>query len=207
MRLTWAQRIYSLILTVYPKEFRNEFGAEMKLLFLDLAQDPDIRPLDLTWRAVKDFCGGIAMLLNQRPNMTVIRWSALFGFAELALWITGRTLHPGLYVGVPLVATPFLLFVVVGYAGGRITKTFVGGLTAGFLTGLIGAISMPGDYLLFHSFPFYDIGSFVLAIAMMASFCMGPAALGSFIANFIGLLDRARRGARAFGSAWRQDPG
>jgi len=205
MRYTWAQRLYGLVLTVYPKAFRSEFGAEMKMLFHDLAQDPEIEPLDLACRTLQDLCGGVAMLRDRKPNMTVVRWSALFGCAVLVLWITGRTLHPGLYVGVPLVATPFLLFVLVGYIGGRITKTFGGGLGAGFLTGLISAISVPGDLLLFHAFPFYDVLSFVLAMAMVASFCMVPAAAGSFLANFSDLTGRARRGLGAFGNAWRQD--
>jgi hypothetical protein len=198
--------MYALVLTSYPKAFRNEFGAEMKLTFQDLAQEPEIGSFDLACRTFQDLCGGVAMLRDRRPNMTVVRWSAVFGSVVLALWIAGRTLHPGLYLGVPLVATPFVLFVVVGYVGGHITKSFAGGLGAAFLTGLISAISVPGDYLLFGSFPFYDVSSFVLAIAMTAAFCLVPAAIGSFAANLTDLVTRARRGFGAFGSAWRQEP-
>jgi hypothetical protein len=207
MRYGWMLRFYSLLLTVYPKPFRDEFGAEMRLLFRDLTQDPTIHPLDLAWRTFQDICGGVAMLRDRKPNITVVRWSVLFGCAVLMMWITGRTLHPGLYVGIPLVATPFLLFVLVGYIGGRITKTFAGGLGAGFLTGLISAITVPGDFVLFHSFPFYGAVSFALSMAMVAAFCMLPAAAGSFLANLPDLLSRARRGVGAFGTAWRKDPG
>jgi hypothetical protein len=205
MRYAWARYFYGLVLTLYPKAFREEFGAEMRLVFRELAQDPTIRPIDLAWRAVQDLCGGVAMLRDRKPNTAVVRWSAMFGCAVLVMWITGRTLHPGHYVGVPLIATPFLLFVLVGFIGARITKTFSGGLWAGFLTGLISAISVPGDLVLFHSFPFYDVLSFALSMAMAASFCMFPTVAGSFIANFSDLLSRARSGVGAFGTAWRQD--
>jgi hypothetical protein len=202
----WAQRFYGVVLNVYPKAFRDEFGAEMNLLFRDLAQDAEIHPLDLAWRGVQDFYGGVIMLRDRRPNIALTRWSAVSGCAMLAMWITGRTLHPGLYLGVPLVATPFLLFVLVGYIGGRISRSFTGGLFAGFLTGFISALSVPGDLLLFRAFPFYDIQSFVLAMAMVASFCMAAAALGALLANLTDLLGRARHGVGAFVTAWRQDP-
>ena len=132
-----------------------------------------------------------------------IRRSVLLGSVVLDMWIIGRSFHPGLYIGVPLVATPFLVFVVAGFVGARSTRSFFGGMATAFVTGLIAALTVPGDYLLFH-FGFNDLREFVLAMAMATCFCMVPAIFGATIARFGDIQHRVRRSTVAFGSAWRQ---
>lgn len=38
-----------------------------------------------------------------------------------------------------------------------------------FVAGLVSAITVPGDYLLFHNFPFYDLMSLVLTMGHLSS--------------------------------------
>jgi hypothetical protein len=83
-------------------------------------------------------------------NIYFVRRGVLFGCLVLDMWIIGRTLHPGLYLGVPLVATPFLFFMVVGFVGARMSGSFSGGIALAVLTGLVSAASVLGDYVLFH---------------------------------------------------------
>lgn len=196
MKARLAARLYEVLIVVYPREFRAKYSSEMRTLFRDLLNDPEIRLRDLAMRTLGDLWGGMTMHLP-------IRRAVLFGCVVLDMWIIGRSFHPGLYLGVPLVATPFLVFVVAGFVGARSTDSFFAGMATAFVTGLIAALTVPGDYLLFHIFPFYDLREFVLAMAMVTTFCMVPAALGATIARFGNIQGRVRRSTGAFANAWR----
>lgn len=197
MTARWAGRLYEVVIAVYPKEFRAAYGSEMRIVFRDLKDDPEIRRRDFAQRILGDLWGGITM------HGVPIRRAILFGCVVLDMWIIGRSFHPGLYLGVPLVGAPFLVFAAAGFVGARSTRSFSGGIATAIITGLIGALTVPGDYLLFHIFPFYDLLDFVLAMVMVTTFCMVPAALGATIARFGDIQHRVRRSAVAFASAWR----
>jgi len=184
-------------MAVYPKEFRAAYSSEMRIVFRDLNDDPEIRRRDFAIRILGDLWGGVTM------QDVPIRRAVLFGCIVLDMWIIGRTFHPGLYLGVPLVATPFLVFAAAGFVGARSTYSFSGGMATAFLAGLIASLTVPGDYLLFHIFPFYNLRDFLLAMAMVATFCMVPAAFGAAVARFGDIQHRVRRSAVAFASAWR----
>lgn len=197
MTARWAGRLYEVLIAVYPKEFRAAYGSEMRMVFRDLNDDPEIRRRDLAIRILGDLWGGVTM------HGVPIRRAALFGCVVLDMWIIGRSFHPGLYLGVPLVATPFLVFAAAGFVGARSTHSVSGGVATAFVTGLIAALTVPGDYLLFHIGPFYDLRDFVLAMVMATTFCTLPAAFGATIARFGDIQHRLRRSAVAFASAWR----
>ena len=197
MKPRWTARLYEFVIVVYPREFRIEYAKNMRELFKELIDDPDIPLRDLGLRTVRDLLGGMTM------HRTMFRRAVLFGCVVLDMWIVGRTFHPGLYLGVPLVATPFLVIVVAGFVGARSTRSFFGGMATAFLTGLVSALTVPGDFLLFHSFPFHDLWSFVFSMAMAASFCLVPAILGATISRFAGIQARVRRSSFAFAKAWR----
>lgn len=197
MRARWARRLYEVVIAAYPKEFRAAYGSEMRAVFGDLNDDPAIGRRDFAIRILGDLWGGFTM------NDVPVRRAVLFGCVVLDMWIIGRSFHPGLYLGVPLVAAPFLVFGAAGFVGARSTHSFSGGIATAFLAGLIAGLTVPGDYLLFHVFPFYAMRDFVLAMAMVTTFCMMPAALGAAVARFGDIQHRVRRSAVAFASAWR----
>jgi hypothetical protein len=196
MKARLAAWLYEALIVVYPREFRAKYGSEMLTLFRDLLHDPEIRLRDLAMRTLGDLWGGMTMHLP-------IRRAVLFGCVVLVMWIIGRSFHPGLYFGVPLIATPFLVFVVSGFVGARSTHSFSGGMATAIVTGLVAALTVPGDYLLFRIGPFYDLRDFVLAMAMVTTFCMVPAAFGATIAQFGDIQHRVRRSTGAFANAWR----
>lgn len=136
-------------------------------------------------------------------NGSVVRRGVLLGCLMLDIWIIGRTLHPGLYLGIPLVATPFLFFLVVGFIGARMSSTFSGGIALAFLTGLVSSASVLGDYLLFNILPFHSPYEFVLSMAMAGTFCLAPATVGAALARAAEIQRRVRRSAAAFAGAWR----
>jgi hypothetical protein len=195
MRSAWRPWIYRLVIATYPRRFRKEYAAEMRMVFNDLLID--IPRWDLALRVLQDLSGGIHM------NGYFIRRGVLFGCLVLDMWIIGRTWHPGLYLGVPLVATPFLLFIVVGFVGARMSGSFSGGIVLALLTGLIATASVLGDYVLFHLLPFHNVYDFAMSMAMVASFCLVPAGLGAGLARLTDIRSRAIRSASAFARAWR----
>jgi len=195
MRSGWERWMYSLVIATYPRRFRDEYASEMRSVFNDLMLD--VRRSDLALRLLKDLWGGIRM------NGSFVRRGVLLGCLVLDMWIVGRTLHPGLYLGIPLVATPFLFFIVVGFTGAWMSSSFSGGITLALLTGLISAFSVLGDYLLFNFLPFHNLYEFVLSMAMVGSFCLAPATLGAAVARFPDIQRRLRRSTAAFAGAWK----
>jgi hypothetical protein len=195
MRPGWQRWMYSLVIATYPRRFRDEYASEMRIVFNDLMLD--VRPSDLALRLLKDLWGGIRM------NGSFIRRGVVLGFLVLGMWIVGRTLHPGLYLGIPLVATPFLFFIVVGFIGARMSSSFSGGITLALLTGLVSAVSVLGDYVLFNFLPFNNLYEFVLSMTMAGSFCLAPATLGAALARLPDIQRRVRRSTAAFAGAWK----
>ncbi len=100
---------------------------------------------------------------------------ALFGLLVLVIWWVNRSdvipFDPT--AGLVLIA---LTFVAAGFAGG---------IWAGFVAGCIGALTVPGDYLLFKIFPFYDPMSFVMTMAVSATVVMLLVTLGAGIRRFV----------------------
>jgi hypothetical protein len=100
---------------------------------------------------------------------------ALFGFLVVLIWwVTRSDVVPfDLTLGLVLIA---LMFVAAGFAAG---------IPAGFVAGCISAITVPGDYVLFKTFPFYDPMSFVMTMAVSATVVMLLVTLGAGIRRFV----------------------
>ena len=106
---------------------------------------------------------------------------ALFGLLVVLIWWVNRSdvipFDPT--AGLVLIG---LMFVAAG---------FFGGLSAGFVAGCVGALTVPGDYLLFKTFPFYDPMSFVMTMAVSATVVMLLVTLGAGIRRFVAARLRA----------------
>jgi hypothetical protein len=100
---------------------------------------------------------------------------ALFGLLVLLIWWVNRSdvipFDPT--AGLVLIA---LMFVAAG---------FYGGLSAGFVAGCVGALTVPGDYLIFGMFPFYDPLSFFMTMATAAIVVMLLVTVGAGIRAFV----------------------
>jgi hypothetical protein len=65
----------------------------------------------------------------------------------------------------------------------------------GFAAGLISALTVPGEYWLFHTFPFYDVKDFVLTYAIASAIVMCLVSIGALLAVMRGHQPRMDRGA------------
>jgi FtsH-binding integral membrane protein len=187
-------RLYGLVVAIYPRRLRKEYGADMKLVFNDLLEDPNMsrrRTWSIVLSDIVDLIGGLWL-------------GPLFGFLVVLIWWVVRSdiypFDPNL--GLVLIAA---LFVAAGFTGTRRSGSFAGGMGAGFVAGLISAITVPGDYWLFGTFPFYDAISFVGTMAISAAVVMLLVTIGSELATFKTHRGRMRRGIWAFVGAWRRD--
>src|SRR5260370_38311070 len=90
-----------------------------------------------------------------------------------------------------------LMFVAAGFSGG---------LSAGFVAGCVGALTVPGDYLLFGNFPFYNLRSFVMTMATAAVVVMLLAAIGALLPRLGKHRERLGRSIHAFLAARRTNP-
>jgi hypothetical protein len=121
---------------------------------------------------------------------------AVFGLLVLLIWWVNRSdviaFDPT--AGLVLIG---LMFVAAGFSGG---------LTAGFVAGCVSALTVPGDYLLFGNFPFYNLRSFVMTMATAAVVVMLLAAIGALLPRLGTHRKRLGRSIQAFVSAWRTIP-
>ena len=198
MTTRWTERVYSFVIACYPRKIRNEYAVAMKLLFHDMVSDP-ATPKRRVWRAVVNDVGHLVGGFRFAALV-----GALVGVVVLLIWYVGRSDIAPLDItfGLALISA---LFVAAGFVGARSSGTLAGGIWVGLVSGLVSAITVPGDYLLFHNFPFYDRMSFVFTMAISAAVVMLFVMLGALTANFPTYSHRVARSIGAFAGAWRED--
>jgi hypothetical protein len=107
-RLRLAERVYGLLVGLYPKSFQQKFGWSMTQTFRDLLDDPDI-PRSRIWRSVvRDL--GSSLLHEHLATLTGGRFMARFALSVGALRVAMLVVLIG--------ATP-LATGAVGYYLGR----------------------------------------------------------------------------------------
>jgi hypothetical protein len=178
----------------------------MRLAFRDLLADPDMPSWRVWLRVLGDLygsflyehlanlIGGLSMTRDRFLTPALLRSGAVFGCAVLLIWITFRSLH--LFGGtetnpqgwaavrdVLRLAAPWLLFAPAGYVGARTAGTFSGGIKAGLVTGVIAALTIPGDYLLFHKWIPGGVVSVIITLTASAVVAMFFAAIGAALAR------------------------
>jgi hypothetical protein len=178
----------------------------MWLVFRDLLDDPAM-PAWRIWLGVlgdirrsllrehRDaVMGGLSMTRERFIPGAVVRSGAIFGCGVLLIWITFRSTH--LFGGsatspqgwdavrdVLRLAVPWLLFVPAGYAGAKAAGAFSGGIKAGLVTGTIAALTIPGDYLLFHSWIPGGVISTTIVLTAYALVALFFAAVGAALSR------------------------
>jgi hypothetical protein len=125
---------------------------------------------------------------------------ALFGALVVLTWYVGRTdiVPLDLSVGLVLISA---LFVAAGFVGARPSGTLAGGIWVGLVAGGVSGVTVPGDDLMFHNFPFYQLKSFVFTMAISAAVEM----LGASLPGFSRYRHRVGRTFGAFAGAWREN--
>jgi hypothetical protein len=176
--LAWAERLYGLILLTYPREFRNAYENEMRLVFRELLNDPTVGWMQLMGLMLRDLGPGIASP-ERVPSRELVVRSAMYGLLVVGFAIVARAFHPGLYVGFSVVSIPFIAYIPAAFWGARMTGRFSDGMWVCVVMGLVSSTMVLWDKLLFNNFPFYDAMSFIFSMLMGAAFCIVPAMIGS----------------------------
>jgi hypothetical protein len=132
---------------------------------------------------------------------------ALFGLPVLAIWwVTRSDVIPfDPTAGLVLIA---LMFVAAGFFGALLGGGFAGGISAGFVAGCVSALAVPGDYVFFHSNPYFlfDVAVLVDTMTMAAAAVMFLATAGALLPGLGTHRKRLGRSIRAFVTAWRTIP-
>lgn len=198
--------MYGLVVALYPRAFRERYGLAMRLVMRDLLDDRKMPAWRVWLRVLGDLrgsflhehlanlIGGLAMRRDQFLTGGMLRPGLLFGCAVLLIWITFRSFH--LFGGtatspqgwdavhdVLRLAAPWLLFAPAGYLGARAAGSFSGGIKAGLVTGAIAAFTIPGDYLLFHTWIPGGAVSTAIVLTAYAAVAMIFAAVGAALAR------------------------
>jgi len=176
--LSFAERLYGLVMLTYPRAFRLQYETEMRLVFRELLNDRDVSRWQIVRMMVVDAIAGLVRP-ERIPSSDAVKHGVLFGLMTVAFSIAAQAWHPGAYVGVPLVPVPFLAFLFAAFWGARRTRSFGGGMTVALVMGAISSTMLLWDKLLFGLFPFYSVYDFALNFAMVASFCLVPGLIGA----------------------------
>lgn len=205
----WGERIYGLVVALYPRTFRERYGPAMRLVMRDLLDDPEMPAWRVWLRVLGDLpgsilhehlanlIGGLAMTRDRFLSGALVRNGAMFGCVILLIWISFRSFHlfasgtsgPQSPQGLGQVQdfvrllAPWLMFAPAGYVGARTAGTFSGGIKAGLVTGVIAALTIPGDYLLFHHVIPGGVVPTAIVLTVSAAVAMFFAAVGAALAR------------------------
>jgi hypothetical protein len=95
----WAERIYGLVVALYPRTFRERYGPAMRLVFHDLLQDPDMPAWRIWLSVLRDLRDsflqehlaslreGLSMTRHRSPSSALLRRGPVFWCAVVLTWI------------------------------------------------------------------------------------------------------------------------
>jgi hypothetical protein len=95
-----------------------------------------------------------------------------------------------------------LLFVSAGLLGAIRSGTVAGGIQVGLVAGVVGALTVPGEYLLFDSYR-PDVASVVVSVASSTAVVVTLAAAGAALTTLPRQLHRLRRAIHGFAAGWK----
>jgi hypothetical protein len=117
----------------------------------------------------------------------------------LIWWVVRSDVYPlDRTAGLVLIAS---LFVAAGLIGTVRSGSFAGGTRVGLVAGLVSALTVPAEYLLFNSYR-PDATSIVFSMATSAAVVLLLAAAGAALTTLPRHSHRVGRGIRGFLDAW-----
>jgi len=132
----WSERIYGVVVALYPREFRVRYGPAMRLAFRDLLEDPEMPAWRLWFSVLRDlrdsFLHEHLASVNLRGRIAMARGRLLPGALVRRGLAEIRTQRTGIVAGLARVAMVTVLIVTpvataaVGYYLGRAQVSPVG---------------------------------------------------------------------------------
>jgi hypothetical protein len=142
-----------------------------------------------------------------RVRVGTVGLGVLFGLPVLVIWwVTRSDVIPfDATAGLVLIA---LMFVAAGFFGALLGGGFAGGISAGFVAGCVSALVVPGDYVFYHSDPYFlfDVAALVDTMSIAAVAVMFLATAGALLPGLGMHRKRLGRSIQAFVMAWRTIP-
>lgn len=163
----WVERLYGVVVRLYPRRFREEYGAALKQVFRELLDDRDI-PAWRVWLAVLGDLpgsvvpehlanlrrGGEAMTsqgaqgFQQLARNLVVRQAMAFGGVMGLVWIAFSVLNNAVSLDAGgysllnngLTVALVLLFAAAGLVGARTLGTIRAGTYAGVAAAVVGSV-------------------------------------------------------------------
>jgi hypothetical protein len=160
---TWAERLYEVVVRLYPRRFREEYGASLKQVFRELLDDDTIPAWRVWLTVLGDLPGSVvpehlatlrregAMELSASQRLLgnpFVRQGAAFGVVMGLIWIAYSVLNNTAVLdssgyallnnGVTVALA--LLFGVAGLVGARTAKSIRAGTYTGVAAAVVGSV-------------------------------------------------------------------
>lgn len=191
MNRRWEAFGHRLVMAMYPRSFRREYGAAVAQTFDEMLRDPAMSNREVRIRLWQDFW-------RQARVPTVV--GAISGALVVLTWWGARTERIDPTSGMGFIV---LLLVAAGFVGSWSAGSVPAGMWSGLATGFVSSVTLPGDYFAFSVYP-YDPTAAVASLLMSGSAVMLLATAGAMVPGLPQHGLRFGRGVAAFFAAWRE---
>ena len=157
--------VYAILVELFPRRLRRDHGDEMKLVFRNLLDDPEVSFVDLLKRVIGD-CQHL---------LGAIVIGVLLGLLVVLIWYAVRSDFVPYDPTLGVLEISFL-FAFAGFIGAWRSGTYLGGLMVGLTVGLVSSATVPGDYFWFGVFPADDL---YRTLAMAVGFAVILVSIGA----------------------------
>jgi len=150
-RTTFPERLYGVVLTLYPERFRHEYGPDMRHTFQEMLNDEEIGAWSVWLRVLADVPGSVlaehrASFQAGERKMKPHAYGLLLGSLLCVAIVATNIVYPqfdyfGMNENVAMLlslAVLLVFFAATGFLASRPTGRIVVGTRVGALTALIG---------------------------------------------------------------------
>jgi hypothetical protein len=157
--VSWHERVYGLLVALYPPGFRREYGPALRQVFREMARDRAV-PAWRLWATVfgdvpgsmlrehiDNLRGGDVSALTRIVGSPATRQGTLVGLAMGLLWTVANMVNQGVTLDARAsavfwagcLAALVLLYALAGFAGARRTGSISEGVTTALVTWIVGS--------------------------------------------------------------------
>jgi len=145
--VSWGERVYELVVALYPRRFRHEYGPSLRQVFRELALDRAVPAWRLWLTVLGDLPGSLLREHYENLRGGDMRHGALLGLAMGLIWTAVDMVNQGVVMddrehailGAGFLAALVLPCALSGFLGARRNGTIGTGLTAALVTCGVGS--------------------------------------------------------------------
>jgi len=145
--VSWGERVYGLVVALYPSRFRREYGPALRQVFHEMVLDRAVPAWRLWLTVLGDLPGSLLREHYENLGGGDMRRGALLGLAMGLFWTAVNMVNQGVIVddrGHAILGASFLAALVLpcalsGFLGARRDGAIGTGLTTALVTWLVGS--------------------------------------------------------------------